>query len=211
MYNPRSMKYALLLAVILIYSCRDNSPSSSPKQVTIRDSTLLKTPLANPYAPVDVSPMDMVYFPTDFPFKKMNAQVAGMPVMRVIYSRPHRGGRQLFGSLLKFGEPWRLGANEATEIQFFSPVTIANKKVEKGQYIMYAIPFEDKWTLVLNNNLYAWGLRFIPADDVIKFDVPVTIKSQVVEHFTITFEKTPAGADLIMTWETTEVRLPIQF
>jgi hypothetical protein len=41
-------------------------------------------------------------------------------VARLIYSRPTKNGRVIFGDLLEYGKVWRLGANEATEIEFFN-------------------------------------------------------------------------------------------
>lgn len=209
------MKFLLaLFCVLLLLSCNEKSPAATQTTSTknvIPDSALPRKQSANPYAPVDVSPMDMAYFPADYPVKKMNGEITGAPVMRATYSRPHRGGRALFGSLVQWGQPWRLGANEATEIQFFQPVTVQKKGVERGTYILYAIPYEDRWTLVLNKNVFSWGLKFNPADDVAKFDVPVIKREQMVEHFTMDFEKTATGAQLIMAWENTEARLPIEF
>src|SRR5215203_4768715 len=96
----------------------------APIQTEIRPKLVHKDSvpkdMTNPYAPVDVSPMDLSYLPADYP--KMSAKK--MPVARVMYSRPHKQGRKIFGSLLKFEEAWRLGANEATEIEFFQPVRI---------------------------------------------------------------------------------------
>jgi hypothetical protein len=208
------MKYLLVVFLLCaLLSCEEKPvPSTnSAQQTIIKDSNIIKKESANPYVQVDVSPMDMAYFPTDFPVKKMNGQVKGPPVMRVIYSRPHRGGRKLFGELVKWGQPWRLGANEATEIELFQPVTIQNKTIDKGQYILYAIPYEDRWTIIFNRNLYSWGLKPDPADDVYKFDVPTIPRPQLIEHFTVSFEQTYNGAHLIMAWENTEARLPFQF
>lgn len=204
---------ALLACIFTLLSCEEKhaAPQSSPQPNVIRDSNLIKKEADNPYVAVDISPMDMLYFPTDYPVKKMNGETKDLPVVRVIYSRPHRAGRHLFGGLVQWGQPWRLGANEATEIEFFQPVTIQAKRIESGTYLMYAIPFENRWALVLNKNLYAWGLKFNPADDVVKFEVPSTKTPQLIEHFTMTFEKAAGGADLLMAWENTEVRLPIQF
>jgi hypothetical protein len=208
------MKHLLVFFLLFVLVSCEDAPEQTAKpsaQAIIKDSNIIKKEAANPYASVDVSPMDMIYFPTDFPIKKMNGEAAQLPVVRVIYSRPHRGGRELFGELVKWGQPWRLGANEATEIQFFKPVTIQNQQVEKGQYIVYAIPFEDHWTIILNKNLYSWGLNFNPADDVYKFDVSTVAQPRLVEQFTISFEPVFNGAHLIMAWENTEVRLPLQF
>ncbi|RYZ25379.1 MAG: DUF2911 domain-containing protein, partial [Chitinophagaceae bacterium] len=119
------MKYLLLVFSLSFFISCDDAPKqvSNPSQQTvIKDSNLIKKETANPYVQVDISPMDMLYFPTDFPIKQMDGQENGLPQARVIYSRPHRGGRKLFGELVKWGQPWRLGANEATEIEFFVPV-----------------------------------------------------------------------------------------
>lgn len=203
------MKNVLLFLVAsCFFSCQNDAAEKGGPPV--KDTNLLTKEAANPYTPVDLSPMDMAYFPADFPVQKMNGQAGNLPVARVIYSRPHRQGRKIFGNLIKWGEPWRLGANEATEIQLFQTVTIQNKKVEKGQYVLYAIPYEDHWTIVFNSDLYTWGLKFNLAKDVMKFDIPSANKDQVVEFFSMVFEKTNTGADLIMAWENKEARLPIQ-
>jgi hypothetical protein len=204
--------YFLLVLIPFFFSCQNESPAAKPpKQPVIKDSNIVKREAANPYVQVDVSPVDIAYLPADYPVQKMNGTITTPPLARVIYSRPYRQGRQIFGNIVKWGEPWRLGANEATEIQFFQPATIQNKRIEKGQYILYAIPYEDRWTIVFNSDLHTWGLKFNLARDVLRVDVPVTKKEQVVEHFTMKFEKTAPGADLIMAWENREARLPIQF
>ncbi|HEY0040488.1 MAG TPA: DUF2911 domain-containing protein [Flavisolibacter sp.] len=208
------MKYLVIIFCLsMLLSCDQSpKPTATAAQTTIiKDSNIIKKETANPYVQVDISPMDMAYFPADYPIKKMNSEVSGSPMARVIYSRPHRGGRKLFGELVKWGQPWRLGANEATEIEFFQSATIQNKRIGKGQYILYAIPYEDRWTIVFNRNLYSWGLKFNPSDDVMKVDVPVSSKDQLVEHFTMSFEPVANGAQLIMAWENKEARLPIQF
>lgn len=207
------MKNVLLLAFLCFFlSCQNESPAADPvKMPIIKDSNIVRRDAVNPYVQVDVSPMDVTYLPADYPVKKMNGEVTTPPVARVIYSRPHRQGRQIFGNIVKWGEPWRLGANEATEIQFFQPVTIGGKRLDKGQYILYAIPHEDRWTIVFNANLYTWGLTFNLAKDVLKLDVPVQKKTTMVENFSMVFTNTATGADLVMAWENREARLPIQF
>ena len=63
---------------------------------------------------------------------------ANVPKVRVTYARPQKKGRKIFGELLKYGERWRLGANETTEITFFNDVTINGTKVRKGKYGIFA-------------------------------------------------------------------------
>ena len=38
--------------------------------------------------------------------------------VKVTYGQPSKKGREIFGKLVPYGEVWRTGANEATEITF---------------------------------------------------------------------------------------------
>jgi hypothetical protein len=207
------MKYYCLLLLILFSACNDEQrPAAEQKpKPQIRDTSLVPHQRANPFATVDISPMDMAYLPTDYPVLKMTHKLAGSPVARVVYSRPHRQGRTIFGGLLKYGEPWRLGANEATEIEFFQPVTIQNKTVGKGRYILYCVPQEHRWTIVFNSNLFTWGLTPDPSKDLFRFEIPVASTPSTLEYFTMAFEDKKDSADLIMAWENFMGRLPIQY
>jgi hypothetical protein len=208
------MKYLLGFAFLLgIISCDDHASSSTTKSSQPRPRLLPKDSIiagefANPYVAVDVSPMDMAWMPVDYP--KLTVRKS-LPVARVIYSRPHKQGRKIFGNLVKYGERWRLGANEATEMDLFIPVTIQGKTVPKGDYILYCIPQADKWTIVFNSNLYSWGLNLDPSKDLYRFTTPAQTKNQSVEYFSMVFQPTQQGADLVMAWDNVEARLPIQF
>ena len=205
------IKTIYILLAVFLFSCggkkQDTSSDSSGKP----DTTIVNTQTANPYAIIDISPMDMSYFPVNYSQRKMTHDISAPPVMRVIYSRPHKQGRDIFGNLLKYGEPWRLGANEASEIEFFQNVTIQGKKVNAGRYIIYCIPYEDKWTLILNNDIYTWGLKIDSTKDLMKFDIPVKKAPVNFEYFTMVFQAIPNGAELVMAWDDTEARLPINF
>lgn len=206
------MKWTLAFALLFIFfSCKEEEGSKTaarPKLVT-KDSPLLKADSLNPYAPVDVSPMDISYFPVDYPIEHMYNRASKPLVARVIYSRPHRQGRKVFGSLLKYGEPWRLGANEATEIEFFRPVEIEGRKLNKGKYTMYAIPFDGRWTVVFNSNTDVWGLTPDPSKDVMKLDIAIQNTNQPVEYFSMVFQDSDKGADLVMAWDSVIAKLPI--
>jgi hypothetical protein len=198
--------------LLLCFSCNsrtDKTVSNSPEKKT--DTAVAVTPTMNPYAVVDISPMDMSYFPVDYPKLKMTNSISTPPVMRVIYSRPHKQGRVIFGGLQKYGQQWRLGANEATEIEFFQPVTIAGKKINAGRYLLYCIPYENKWTMVLNSNIYTWGLKIDSTKDLMRFDIPTKTLTTPIEYFTMVFEKNGSGANLVMAWDMVEARLPIGF
>ena len=201
------MKYLFGFLLLAGLACNDRKPEpqSSPRpKLPPKDSVIVP----NPYTQVDLSPMDMAWLPVDYPKLSIRRP---QPVARVIYSRPHKQGRKIFGNLVKYGERWRLGANEATEIETFISVTIQDKKIPKGRYVLYCIPEQDRWTIVFNSNLNSWGLNLDPSKDLYRFSIPAQTKSQSVEFFSMVFQTTSTGADLIMAWDNVEARLPLQY
>lgn len=207
------MKFPLaLLAGLVLLSC--NEQHAPPKPATTRVDDKRQQPLtkqpANPYAAIDLSPMDISYFPVEYPKLKMADSLQTPPIARVIYSRPQKQDRELFGSLIKYGEPWRMGANEATEIEFFRNVTIQGKRVSKGKYVLYCIPQRTEWTIIFNRNVNSWGLDYDPSGDAHRFVVPTGNSGVSIEFFTIVFQHTQSGPDLLMAWGNTIARLPIQ-
>jgi len=162
--------------------------------------------------PLDKSPMDMAYFPADYPMAKTQNKTTQPAMARVIYSRPQRDERAIFGELIQYGQVWRLGANEATEIEFFKDALIDGKKVAKGRYTLFAIPNPDKWTLIINKDTDTWGaFAYDQKKDVLRTDVEVQTLPTPVEPFSMSFTKTNKGASLVIAWETTSVSLPIEF
>lgn len=162
--------------------------------------------------PVDKSPMDMSYYPNGYPVSKIQDQVTEPLVARVIYSRPQRNGRTIFGELVEFGKVWRLGANEATEIEFFKTVRIGGVRIKKGRYTLYTIPFEEKWTMILNKENDTWGsFKYDESKDVTRLDVPVLKQTDPQDALAMYFEKSASGAYLVMTWDNVKVNLPITF
>jgi hypothetical protein len=205
----------ILLLSLSLFSC--NSKEEKKKTSTIkkntRDSAAVTKPdiTVNPYAGVDVSPMDISYYPVDYPILKMAGTVTNPPLARVVYSRPHLQGRKLFHEVLKYDEPWRLGANESTELDLYRDATIQGKKIKAGRYVLYCIPQPEKWIIVLNTNIDSWGLHPDSTKDIARFTIPVKQTNNHLEYFTIIFEKTDGGADMLMAWDNIEARLPINF
>jgi hypothetical protein len=200
----------LLSLVAALYACEQKSASGNSGSVTITPATAPQTEKSLPTG-VDKSPMDMSYYPVDYPKLKMAKNAQEPLLARVIYSRPQKSGRVIFGDVLKYGNVWRLGANEATEIEFFKDVNIDNQKIEKGRYVLYCIPYEDKWTLVLNSDLFTWGLKIDSTKDLNKFTIPINKTKYPFEVFSMEFEKTGNGAQLVMEWDSVQAKLPINF
>ena len=156
---------------------------------------------------LDKSPMDMSYWPANFPMLKLSGKASGEPIARVIYGRPQKNGRPLFGDIVQYNTIWRLGANEATEIEFFVPVKIAGKLVPKGRYTLYGIPNENSWTLILNTDNFSYNAK----KDLLRTEVPVIKTLDSTDAFTLYFEETNLGAGLIIMWDQVKVMLPISY
>ncbi len=172
---------------------------------------------AQKFKKLDESIMDMSYYPDRAAFRnfaKTEAEKkAGEPIMRVTYSRPLKKGRDIFPELVKYGEVWRLGANEATELLVMQPVSLGGTKLEPGRYTMYALVNEANWEIHVSTDLDTWGqYSFDPTKSTIaKISVPTEKTADVVEAFSIYFEKIDDNtAHMIMGWDDTMVRVPFK-
>jgi hypothetical protein len=162
--------------------------------------------------PVDKSPMDMSYYPNGYPVSKIQDKPTEPLIARVIYSRPQKNGRVVFGDLLEYGKVWRMGANEATEVEFYQNVKVNNTKIKKGRYTLYCIPYADKWTVIINKENDTWGsFKYDMKKDLVRMDAAVQKQTEITEAFAMAFEKAATGANLIIAWDDVKVTLPIVF
>lgn len=168
-----------------------------------------KTPTFK-FSALDKSPMDMAYYPVNYPVIKIQDKASEPLVARVVYSRPQKDNRVIFGDLVEYNKVWRLGANEATEIEFYRDVKIKDKKLPKGRYTLYAIPTADKWTLIFNKDTDIWGaFKYDEKKDVLRVDVPVQKTLETIEAFSMQFDKTATGINLVIGWDDVLVTLPV--
>ena len=159
---------------------------------------------------MDKSPMDMAYYPANYPVLKIQDKASEPLVARVIYSRPQKNNRVVFGELVEYNQVWRMGANEATEIEFYRDVKIGNKKILKGKYTLYALVNPSEWTIIFNKETDTWGaFKYDPKKDILRITVPVQQTTEPAEAFTMFFEKITNGMNLNIAWDTVLVSLPI--
>jgi hypothetical protein len=166
------------------------------------------------FPPLDKSPMDMSYYPANYPVSKIQPNKVMEPLIaRVIYGRPQKLGRKVFEELVKKGDLWRLGANEATEIEFFRDVQLGNKKVKKGRYTLYAIEQDKSWIVILNTELDVWGaFKYDIKKDVVRVECPIALTEEITEAFSMVFEKvSEKSIHLVMAWDNQIVMLPISW
>lgn len=134
--------------------------------------------------------------------------------LKVCYSRPSARGRKVMGDLLGFGEPWRMGADEPTRLRTDAPIRIGDVEVTPGWVSLYAVPGESTWTIAVNGLVERPGAPvddWVASHDLGRVTVPVQTTNEHVEALTIGLEQRgDARAELIVEWERTRVRVPIE-
>jgi hypothetical protein len=195
-----------LFLFLLLTAAQQGIAQTSVSNTTTAPASSLKVPQ------LDKSPMDMAYYPVNYPVLKIQDKATEPLVARVIYSRPQKEGRTIFGGLVEYGKVWRLGANEATEVEFYKDVKIKDKKLSKGRYSIFAIPSETQWTVIFNKDTDVWGaFKYDEKKDVLRVSFPVQNAGAIVEPFTISFVKSSVGADMQIAWDEAMVTVPVSF
>jgi len=134
----------------------------------------------------------------------------GDAYIKVVYSSPRKRDREIFGGLVPFGETWRTGANEATEVTFTSDVMFGSAHVEAGTYALFTVPGPTQWTILLNSELGMWGeFSHDPEKDVHRITVPSRETNTMHEAFTISFRENGSGHEMVFACDRTEVAVPI--
>ena len=212
-----SIKKLTLLFVTFfgLFACNTGYKQDNTKNKDLPKGDSISAIFGNPYQSLDKSPMDMIYYPVNYPIKQLENPGNTPPVARIIYSRPHKQHREIFGNdnqaVVKFGNRWRLGANEASELQLFRTVMINGKNVTPGRYTLYAIPHPNQWTIFLNAKTDNWGLQIDSTKDVVSLAVATEKQDPPIEDFTMIFQEAADGASLLIAWDSTKVSLPIHF
>jgi len=149
---------------------------------------------------IDQAPIDIAYL------RKGNTS---KPMIKVVYGRPKKNKDKVFGSQIPYGEIWRTGSNEATEIKFYKSMKFGNKLVKAGTYILHTIPGEKEWTIILNSNTDTWGAFFYDASkDVVRIKVPIK-KVKELDVFSIAFRKSFKNTYMVLAWDSTEIDIPL--
>ena len=149
---------------------------------------------------LDKSPHDIAYFKTS---------EASSPQVKVVYGRPEAKDEVIFGTQVPFGEIWRTGSDEATEVKFYNDIMFGNKYVKAGTYVLYTIPNKNYWTIILSNKLDTYGSYFYnPKNDIAKIEVPAG-KGNMLKNFSIAFLTKSYGSQMVLGWGKTRVKIPL--
>lgn len=150
------------------------------------------------------------------PLDSVTFTLSNQPI-KVCYGRPSSSGRTMIGgSNIPFGKLWRTGANEPTIFYAPVPLSVAGIAVAPGVYSLYTVPGRQEWEVIVNKSVSQWGHENeytpeVKAQEVGRAKVKAETTEKPLETFTIRAEAQGSkAASLILEWEKTRVRIPIQ-
>lgn len=121
------------------------------------------------------------------------------------YSRPSLKGRKIGVDVVKVGELWRTGANEATTVAFNQDVLIEGQKLPQGKYSLYTIPGQQETTVIFNKTWNQWGTKYDKTQDALRINIANKSTSTAQELFKIDVNK---SGKIALSWG--DYLLPIQ-
>jgi len=165
------------------------------------------------FGDLDKSPMDAAHYPRRAAFKNYLSEddADRQQRIKVLYSRPMKKDRKIFGGLEAFGQDWRLGANEATEVTFYQAVEIGNTTIPAGVYTMFAQLYPSQWIIKISEERFIGGsANRDVAKDLVAVPIPTESTGNAREAFTIGFQKVDdSNVNMVFEWDETRASLPI--
>ncbi|MEX2154371.1 MAG: DUF2911 domain-containing protein [Gemmatimonadaceae bacterium] len=130
--------------------------------------------------------------------------------IRIDYGQPHLRGRALHTSdLVPLDSVWRMGANEATELEAGVDLLIGGHSVPKGKYTLFALPTASAWKLIVNKNTGQWGTDYKVEHDHARIDLSERTLTSPVESLSIwlipSTQPGPPSGELRISWGDTQL------
>ena len=130
--------------------------------------------------------------------------------IEITYRRPVARGRELFGALVPWGNPWTPSADSGARIMTSEPIEIDGKRLAAGTYSIWAIPDSTRWTIIFNSVAETFHRSYPAGHDVLRVDA-VPVRGEHVETLMFAFPLVDAdSARLELRWGTTVVPLSIK-
>ncbi len=121
--------------------------------------------------------------------------------LEVVYSRPSKRGRAIFGNVVPWGEVWRTGANAATQLRTTRDLVIGGATLPAGKYTLFTLPTANGAQLIINSQTGQWGTDYDSKRDVARVNLTTTMLTTPVERFTIGVDPNGTGGVLRMAWD----------
>lgn len=185
---------------------RLDATSTTVKTVTQRSSGVDFDAIARSWAAVEaargragrMSPLDSV------------RATVGTAQLEIVYGRPLKRGRAVWGNVVPWGQPWRTGANNATQLTTTADLIFGTTVVPAGKYTLWSLPTPTGTQLIINSQTGQWGTQYDQARDVVRLDMTQTMLTNPVEQFTISVIPGSAGGALRLAWDNREFSIPFR-
>lgn len=135
---------------------------------------------------------------------------AGGASLTIVYSRPAKRGRDIWGGLVPYHEVWRTGANAATTFSTDRDLEIGSALVPAGDYTLFSIYAPESAQLIINKQTGQWGTVYNQERDLARVELTRESLPDVVERFTISVEPAMGGGMLQLSWDRTRFSVPIK-
>jgi hypothetical protein len=140
------------------------------------------------------------------------SKVLGDNRVTVTYGRPYTkdpntgAPRVIWGSLVHWDRPDRLGADEATTFITQQPIMVGNALVPAGAYTLYQVPSENGVSkLAISTNVGEWGVPVDVTHDLARVDLKKQALDKPVDQLTLAIEKDGSGGGVLkIMWENTQ-------
>lgn len=132
---------------------------------------------------------------------KAEATIKGKQIT-IDYGQPSLKGRDIF-ALVQPGMVWRLGMNQATQIETTGDLVVAGKEVKAGKYTLWAKKTgADTWTLAFHPKTGVWGQPELKDGYIAELPLKTQKVADSAEKLTITLADTKGKAGINIHWGT---------
>lgn len=132
---------------------------------------------------------------------KAQATVNGKAIT-IDYGRPSLQGRDML-SQAQPGMVWRLGMNQATNIETAGDLIIAGKTLPAGKYTLWAKKVGDKnWVLAFHPKTGIWGQPEMTEGFVAELPLTMGVAKDSAEQLTISLADMKGKAGIRIQWGT---------
>ncbi len=129
--------------------------------------------------------------------------------LSIEYGQPSLKGRT-DAALMPNGQPWRVGADEATVLKTDKPLKFGTLTLEPGTYTLNAEPGEKQWQLIVGklSKPGQWGVPYNASLEIGRAPMSVTAAKSPVEQLKISIDDTPKGGTLKVEWGSKVASIP---
>jgi len=170
----------------------------------------MKKLLIASFALLTLSLNAQITVPKASPAGKIEQRV-GLADLSITYNRPAKRERVVFGDVVPYGEMWRFGANETTNLTTSQALIFGKDTLKSGSYAIYTKPTKDNWEIIFYTETTNWGLpeTWDEKKVALRTTAPVVTSVDVVENLTINIDNIQnSGAVIQISWDKTRINLP---